>query len=261
MGDDQGIRRRLAVLLVALLTLAGVGAGGLVNSAQADALDDIANWLNPTTTTTTKPRPKTPVPAYTHLAAPPGDVATYDKPNGTKIGVAGHWYGYEQTFPIVGSQQGWLKIRLPERPNGKTAWIKSNYVKITRTPYRIVIRRGSTNLTLYKDGYPQMTFPVGLGVPKTPTPLGNFYLGVIEHDTGAAYGPFQLDSTGHSEAIQSWQGTGDAIIAIHGPINKKSDQQIGSKGTYISNGCVRMHRADLQRLAAVPIGTPIDIVQ
>jgi lipoprotein-anchoring transpeptidase ErfK/SrfK len=134
-------------------------------------------------------------------------------------------------------------------------------VKITRSAYRIVIRRGSTNLTLYKDGYPQATFPVGLGTPKTPTPLGSFYLGVIERDTSPGYGPFQLDTTAHSEAIQSWQGSGDAVIAIHGPISGKSDKQIGSAGTYISNGCVRMHTADLQRLAVVPMGTPIDIVQ
>ena len=261
MGDDRGVRRPIAVLLVALLTLIGVGAGGLLDSAKADGLTDLLKLLEPTTTTTTKPKPKPPVQPYTRLATPPGDVATYDKPNGTQVGVAGHWYGYQQTMPIVGSQNGWLKVRLPERPNGKTAWIRAANVKITRTPYRIVIRRGSTNLTLYKDGYPQFTVPVGLGVAKTPTPLGSFYIGVIEHDEGPAYGPFQLNTTGHSEAIQSWEGSGDAVTSIHGPISAKSDKQIGSTGTYISNGCVRMHRDDLHRLWMVPLGTPVDIVQ
>ncbi len=166
-------------------------------------------------------------------------------------------------MPIVEfSNDGkWIRIRLPERPNGSTAWVRRSQVKITSTPYRVVMRRSQTSLTLYKDGFPQWTAPVGLGKASTPTPLGNFYLGVIEPGEGPGWGPFVLDSTAHSEAIQSWQGSGDAVIAIHGPLTSKSDRQIGSTGTYISNGCVRMHLADLERLSVIPLGTPIDIVE
>lgn len=260
-GRDNGRARRITVLMVGMLALVGVAFGALGDAARADNRPLLTQILQGPTTTTTKPKPKTPVPASTRLATPAGTVATYDRPGGTRIGTVGYWYGYQQTMPILESRNGWYRVRLPERPNGSTAWIKTANVKVTKTAYRIVIRRGSTSLTLYKDGWPQWTAPVGLGTAKTPTPLGSFYLGVIEHDNAPGYGPFQLDSTAHSEAIRSWQGSGDAVIAIHGPINTKSDKKIGTRGTYISNGCVRMHLADLQRLSAVPLGAPIDIVQ
>jgi lipoprotein-anchoring transpeptidase ErfK/SrfK len=260
-GPRSTIRRRQAVAIVSLLSVLGVGLGGLADAARADDRSFLEQLLyGPTTTTTAKPKPKTPVPASIRLATPAGEVPAYDQPGGKQIGVAGRWYGYQQSMPILESRSGWYKVMLPERPNGKSAWIRSSYVAVTRSTYRIVIRRGAKSLTLYKDGWPQWTAPVGLGVAKTPTPLGSFYIGAIEHDPSPGYGPFQLNTTGHSTAIQSWQGSGDAVTAIHGPINAKSDRAIGSSGVYISNGCVRMHLADLQRLSAVTMGTPVDIV-
>jgi hypothetical protein len=258
----DGVRgRRRIVALVALLATVGVAFGGLADAARADDRPLLTQLLaGPTTTTKPKPKPKPPVPAYTRLATPAGDVATYDAPNGKRIGTAGRWYGYQQSMPIEESRPGWLRVRLPERPNGTTAWIKAQYVSYSKAVYRIVIHRNAKSLTLYKDGWPQWTAPVGLGVSKTPTPLGYFYVGAIEHDNEPGYGAFQLNTTGHSEAIRSWQGSGDAVTAIHGPINSKSDRQIGTSGTYISNGCVRMHHSDLNRLSVVTPGTPVDII-
>ena len=69
-----------------------------------------------------------------------------------------------------------------------------------------------------------------------------------------------LDTSGHSEAIKSWEGSGDAITAIHGSISASSDARIGATGTKISNGCIRMHEADQLKLAVIPVGTPVDIV-
>ena len=253
--------RRVTVVVVGTLAVLGVALGGVFAPAEADERPFLQQLLQGPTTTTTKPKPKTPVPAYTNTVSPNGEVNVYDQPNGRVVGKAGFWYGWKQTMPVVTSQNGWVKVRLPERPNGKTGWIKASGLTWKQIPYRIVIDRSSTSLTVYKDGWPQWTSPVGLGLAKTATPLGRGYIGVIEHDNGPGYGPFQLDTTLHSEAIQSWQGSGDAVIAIHGPINSKSDKQIGSKGTYISNGCVRMHLADLQRLSVIPKGTTIDIVE
>lgn len=259
----NGSRRRAKVVLavlVAAITMS-LASGSLLHPAQADILD----LLFPTTTKPAPPttKQKTPVPVKTWLASPAGDIPSYDRPNGTQIGVAGYWYGHPQTMPIIEftNDGKWAKIRLPERPNGKTAWVKRNMVKHSSTPYRIVIDRSSTSLTLYKDGWSQWTAPVGLGKASTPTPLGNFYLGVTEPPESPGWGPYVLGSTGHSEAIQSWQGSGDAVIAIHGPLTASSDRAIGSSGTYISNGCVRMHQADNAKLGVVPLGTPIDIVE
>jgi hypothetical protein len=255
-------RNRAVVAIAVLLGAIGLSLGsGLAQPAQADLLPGL---LSPPTTKPapkpTAPKPKPHVPVKTWLAAPVGDVPTYASPGGARIGAMGHWYGWPQSAPILESRGEWLKVRLPERPNGSTAWIKRSGVKITQSVWRIVIRVGQTNLTVYREGFPVWTFPVGLGKASTPTPTGSFYLGVMEPQDNASNGRYALASTAHSEAIQSWQGSGDAVIAIHGPVSAKSDKQIGSTGTYISNGCVRMHLSDLQNLYQIPVGTPIDIV-
>ena len=102
--------------------------------------------------------------------------------------------------------------------------------------------------------------PAGVGKASTPTPLGSFFVMVNEGYGPPGYGPVVLDTSAHSEAIGSWDGTGDAIIAIHGPISSSSDAQIGANGTAISNGCIRLHIADQVQLAVVPLGTPVDIL-
>jgi lipoprotein-anchoring transpeptidase ErfK/SrfK len=123
-----------------------------------------------------------------------------------------------------------------------------------------VISVSTTTVIVYKGGYEAFRMPAGLGKASTPTPPGNFFVGVIEKPGPHGYGPIVLDLSGHSEAIESWEGSGDAIIALHGPISASSDAQIGTTGTYISNGCVRLHEADQLKLDVIPLGTPVDIV-
>ncbi len=210
------------------------------------------------------PQPKPPVPASvpasTWLASPRGSILTYDAPDGSVVGNAGFWYGHPMTMPIVEQRGQWLRIEVPERPNGSTAWVRGADVTISSTPYRILIRLAHTDLTVYKDGLPLFTAPVGVGKASTPTAPGSFFVAVIEKPGPAGYGPVVLNTSGHSEAIESWQGMGDAITAIHGPISAASAARIGSTGTRISNGCIRMHDADQRKLDIITLGTPVDIV-
>jgi lipoprotein-anchoring transpeptidase ErfK/SrfK len=259
--QDRGMARRVTVVVVGGLALLGVAFGGVLEPARADDRPFLTQLLAGPTTTTTKPKPKTPVPAWTNTVSPNGEVQVFDAPNGRVVGTAGYFFGYDQWMPMLAAKNGWLQVRLPERPNGKTGWIRSSGVSYKKTPYRIVMDRSSTTLTLYKDGWPQWSAPIGMGKASTPTPLGRYYVSVIDHDDSPGYGAFQLVTNAHSEAIQDWQGLGDALIAMHGPINSKSDKQIGSRGAYLSNGCIRMHLSDLNRLSAVPLGTPVDIFE
>lgn len=244
----------LSVVVVRSLDPRPAAADGIL-----DVLFPTTTTTRPAPTTTTAPKPRPHVPVSTPLATPKGEINTYDGPNGMVIGKAGRWYGRQMTMPIVEQWQDWLRIRVPERPNGKTAWVRRQDVTTSRSAYRIVIRLNETKLILYKDGFPVMVAPVGVGKPSTPTPQGNFFVAVIERPDPHNYGPFSIATSGHSEAIRSWQGSGDAITAIHGPVSSRSDAQIGRNGTRISNGCIRMHKADLARLNNVPLGTPVDI--
>ena len=220
-----------------------------------------------TTTTSAPPPPDAPVdaglgveiPRSTDLATPRGDIPAYDQPNGKLIGTAGTWYGYSMTLPVLQQGFGWVRVRLPERPNGKTAWVKASDVDMSSTPYFMVVKRGRTHTYVFKGGEPLFDFPIGMGKASTPTPLGSFFVAVVEHDVGHGYGPIVLDLSAHSEAIQSWQGAGDAIIAFHGPFGAQS--KIAAGGAYISNGCLRMLPSDQVKLAEIPVGTPVEILE
>jgi lipoprotein-anchoring transpeptidase ErfK/SrfK len=246
-------------VVIALLTVAGCIVVVARWQEPEPAVAAPTTTVAPTTTTTAAPKPE--VPVSTELATPNGVIPTYDAPAGKQIGKVGRWYGYPMTMPIVEHRRGWLRIRLPERPNNSTAWVQSGNVVGSRTAYRIVIRLSQTNLTVYRAGFPLFTVPAGVGKPSTPTAPGSFFVAVIEKPgPSPGYGPIVLNTSGHSEAIQSWEGMGDAITAIHGPISASSDARIGTTGTYISNGCIRLHTADQLKLDMIPLGTPVDIV-
>jgi lipoprotein-anchoring transpeptidase ErfK/SrfK len=65
-------------------------------------------------------------------------------------------------------------------------------------------------------------------------------------------------TSAHSPDIADWEGSGDALIGIHGPLGE--DAAIGTTGAKISHGCIRLHESAQVKLRAVPPGTPIDIV-
>lgn len=261
---EQRLRALLAIPLALLVATLSVVLVRTADSGPAEADPIIPDLFSttttrPPTTTTTAPKPRPHVPVSTPLASPKGEIDVYNGPNGMVVGKVGYWYGRAITTPIVETWEGWVRVMLPERPNGKTGWVRKQDVVTSSTPYRIVIRLAETKLILYKDGFPVFVAPVGVGKDSTPTPKGRFFVGVIEKPGPHGYGPIVLDTTGHSEAIQSWQGSGDAITAIHGPISRQSDRQIGTTGTRISNGCIRMHEADQVKLDVVPLGTIVDI--
>jgi lipoprotein-anchoring transpeptidase ErfK/SrfK len=263
VSDSAGSRHHLSLRVLALSILVvslglAVVAREWIGDGQATA--EPTSTTSTTTTTTTTPAPRPQVPVETTLATPKGDIQAFETPDGTQKGSVGYWYGYEMTLPVIQRQAGWVRVRTPERPNQSTAWVRESDVTLSSTTYRIVIHRDRTNVTVFDKGFPLFTIPAGLGKSSTPTPLGSFFVAVIESGGGGPYGSVILDTSGHSEAIQSWEGSGDAVIALHGPISSSSDARIGALGTYISNGCVRLHRADQDRLSVIPLGTPVDIV-
>ncbi|WP_204599212.1 L,D-transpeptidase [Clostridium pascui] len=108
--------------------------------------------------------------------------------------------------------------------------------------YRIVINTKNLTLTLYSGNNVVKTYPVAVGKPSTPTPLGNFK--IINRAVNPG-GPFGV----------RWLGLNKPGYGIHGTNNP------ASIGTRVSNGCIRMHNKDVLELAnTVPIGTPVQII-
>ena len=257
----MGLRRGLVILLIAGAVTVGVRSFWASGPSSQPAVPVAAAAPvpppPPLPTTTTVPPP--PVPVSTLVASPNGTVQTFATPGGAPTGSFSTWYGYSLSLPLISAVDGWVEVRMPQRPNGSTTWMRYRDVKMTSTPYRIVVSVGSERLVVFQAGYPILEFPIGVGVPATPTVTGKFFITVRAPAPNAGYGPFVLSTSAHSEAIQSWEGMGDALIAIHGPITSYADQRIGTTGVQISNGCIRLHDADLAKLSIIPPGTPVDI--
>ncbi|MEO6318586.1 MAG: L,D-transpeptidase [Acidimicrobiales bacterium] len=256
-------RRPMAAALVVisgLLVAAGVVVITEDDPAPPAAAEPTASSSTtteaPTTTTTSAPAPV--VPVSTSLASPNGEIPTFDSPDGAAVGVVGIWYGYPMTMPIVEEQGDWLRIQLPERPNEATAWVRAADVTRSASPWRMVLTLSETRVRVYKDGFEVWSAPVGIGRDHTRTPTGSYFVAVIEEPGPAGYGPIVLNLNAHSEDIQSWQGSGDAITAFHGPFG--SEELIRSGGGKVSNGCLRMLPEDQIKMEGITLGTPVDIV-
>lgn len=99
-------------------------------------------------------------------------------------------------------------------------------------------------LTLLVDGLPYKTYPIALGKPETPSPVGNFCIVNKSRNWGSGFGT-------------RWMGLNVTwgIYGIHGT-NKPH-----SIGTDASHGCVRMLNKHVEELYdIVPIGTPVIIL-
>jgi lipoprotein-anchoring transpeptidase ErfK/SrfK len=213
----------------------------------------------PSTTTTTTTAPA--VPVSTTVATAHGDIPGSPAPGApSTTTVPGSWYGYPSVLPVIAQTAGWLEVRLAQRPNESTAWVPTADVTLSTTPYRIVIDLTTEHLAVYQSGKEIDDFPAGIGTPDDPTVTGNFFMTMQVPPPDPSYGPFVLVTSAHSNSITDWDGSGDAIIAIHGPIDSYDDSLIGTTGAQISHGCVRLHDSDLAQLASIPAGTPIDIV-
>jgi hypothetical protein len=161
-------------------------------------------------------------------------------------------------LPVVAQDNGYLEVRLAQRPNGSTAWIASSAATLSSTPYRIVVDLATEHLMLYKAGHLLMSAPAGVGTGQDPTPTGNFFVVLFASPLSAAWGPFVMVTSGHSDAISDYEESGDAIVAIHGPLGE--DAAIGTTGARVSHGCVRLHDVDLAQLRTVPVGSPVQII-
>ena len=262
-GDGRSRRLRRPALIALLVTCFALLAGAIAVIALNDDEEPVVAATTTTTTTTVPPTttttvPPTVVPPSTDLATPKGSIPAYDKPNGAQVDDVGFWYGYPMTMPILEKKGDWLRIMMPERPNGLTAWVRDADVTRTTSPWRMVLKLSETRVHVYKDGYEVWSAPVGIGRDSTRTPTGSFFVAVIEKPGPAGYGPIVLNLNAHSEDIQSWEGAGDAITAFHGPFG--AEAVIRSGGGKVSNGCVRMVPEDQIKMDGIALGSPVDIL-
>ncbi|MET4781326.1 L,D-transpeptidase family protein [Glaciihabitans sp. UYNi722] len=219
------------------------------------------------TTSTTPPNPvatgpntstptESPAPSVgTAATARISTVPIYNHPDGKTTGNFSNPQptGAPLTFLVVDSQPGWIKVDLPQRPNGSTGWVSAATVTLNRLIYRLVVSTETNTLVLYKNSAPISTFTVATGTGGTPTPHGNFYLTELLRPTNTGYGPYAFGLSAYSDVLSSFGG-GLGQIGLHGT------NEASSIGKAASHGCIRMNNTEITTLATLlPLGTPITI--
>jgi hypothetical protein len=148
-------------------------------------------------------------------------------------------------------------VRVASRPNGSSAWVRQADVTVSSTPYWISVDLATRHLALFRLGRQIMSAPAGVGTGEDPTTQGQYFVAFFEASPSPGYGPFILVTSAHSTSIANWEGSGDAVVGIHGPLGAES--LIGTTGAYLSHGCIRIPIENLVRLRNVPAGSPISI--
>lgn len=120
---------------------------------------------------------------------------------------------------------------------------------------RLVINLAARSIAAVRDNKKVALYPIGPGKVSTPTPTG--YYKVID-----------------KEVNPTWTDPGSATSIPSGPDNPLGYRWIGiggnygihgtnhpdSVGHYVSNGCIRMHEEDVEKIYdMVEVGTPVDI--
>ncbi|HEY2056218.1 MAG TPA: L,D-transpeptidase [Solirubrobacterales bacterium] len=158
-----------------------------------------------------------------------------------------------------GTGRLWVRVQLPERPNGRAGWIDADYARLSPTPWRIVIDRGARRATVLRAGRRVRSWRVVVGKPSTPTPRGLFAVYErVRQPPGSELGPWALQLTAHSNTLMNYGG-GPGRVALHGRSGPLLADPLGSAR---SHGCIRMQNRIVAWLAgrARP-GTPVEIIR
>jgi lipoprotein-anchoring transpeptidase ErfK/SrfK len=208
-----------------------------------------------------------PVPAKQELAALSWSHAVVssldgDRPQLTTVRARRPITGGRTVLPVLRHRTAldgtnWLRVRLPGRPNGLKGWIRRRGTVPTSTSWHVVASRSDRRVRVYRRGVLVRKFAAIVGKRSTPTPTGRFFNEEsVRMSPDSAGAPFALALSARSDVLQEFAG-GPGQIAIHGVANL-----IGTPGTAVSHGCVRLSEPDIRWLAArIAAGVPVTITR
>ncbi len=159
---------------------------------------------------------------------------------------------------VLANGSTWIRVLLPQRPNGSSAWINSNFVALTRTPWRLEVSIEHRTVSLLRDGRVIDQWRAVVGKPTTPTPQGLFAIHerLRQPSPNDFLGTWALPLTGFSNALRSFEG-GPGQVAIHG---RGGTSLLDPLGSARSRGCIRIDDSAIDILARhTAEGTPVQI--
>ena len=238
---------RAAAVAVALTLL--VGAGSVAKAQEGEAT------------------PAAPTRAEAWIARIVGPTVIRREPWGgvlMRIDGRARWSGGPVGLLVLGTRTDtegrvWLRVRLPIRPNGRSGWLRADYVRLSRTRYRIEVSVSRRSVRLLRGGRVQRAYRAVVGTPFWPTPKGLFAVSerVPQPNPEDFLGPWALVLTAFSPTLTSYGG-GPGQVALHGRSGASLSDPLG---TAASHGCIRIPNAGIRLLArAAREGTPVQVV-
>ncbi len=245
LATFPGIRRGTAAPALALLTTAALGL--MAGSARAEG-----------------PRPPARQPLVTLLrdhvvrAAP-----SVRAPSRERVSARRPLTRVRTVLPLLDTAvssdgRGWVKVRLPGRPNGHSGWIPQAHTRRGSTSWSLAVTLATRRLVVFYEGRVARRFSVIVGKRATPTPAGRFSFieEAVRLGSSQAGGPFALATSARSSVYQEFDG-GPGQIALHGTNNLG-----GALGTAASHGCVRLSPRAITWLARrIGAGVPLRVTQ
>lgn len=265
--------RRLPARSTLTLPLFALLALGACGGADRPTLSSVAAPTTNAPSTATDVEPQPAAPSTTVAPSAPtsldarglvarlrGELEYFDAPNGTALGTLSATTEFGSATTLAGIEwaspaQDWLRVALPIRPNGATAYVLADSVDLGRTDLRVEVDLTARRLVVRDGAGVVIDTSIAIGASETPTPTGRFFVtDVLDNpDDSGAYGPFALGLSAHSDVLDQFGG-GDGQIGIHGT------DQPGSIGQAASHGCVRVPNDIVTQLAGrLPLGTPVTI--
>ena len=162
-------------------------------------------------------------------------------------------FGSPKVVSVLRKRDGWLRVVVPERPNGRPAWIRAAATRAGATNVSLHVDRSARRLLVRRGARVLRRVRVAVGRPGTETPTGRFAVTdkLRTKRADSPYGCCALALSGHqTKLLPGWPG-GDRL-AIH------ATPQPETVGQAASLGCLRAETRDLQAmLQIVPLGAPV----
>jgi hypothetical protein len=193
----------------------------------------------------------TPIAASIPVFAAPGQAPVAQLPQAQTYGGT--------TVPVVERQTHWVRVLLSGRqgtpPEGDPAqlsgWLRVADVALAEDPTRVEVNLSARTVSIVGPaGAEVVATDFGWGTEATPTPLGRTFImyTAVVPSFGYTRGHPLVYLGVQSPTLAGFSGAPVAVTAFH-----YHDARSGS----ISNGCLRLDGPAIDRLAQLPLGTPV----
>lgn len=165
------------------------------------------------------------------------------------------------TVPVVERQSNWVKVLFVGRqavpskgdPSQVSGWMRAQDVAITPATTTVEVSLADRTIDIVRDGKAErIATDFGSGTEHTPTPTGRTFImttDVVEEFWYTRGHPIVYLAV-QSPTMDGFGGADVAITAFH-----YHDARSGA----ISNGCIRVDPSAIEKLAELPLGTPVII--